>query len=197
MIALVWRSLTVQILTNLLDRSPDLVEMLSRKPLPHEKFRPHRHFKTRKIIKGNIFSDLFGLLTLAFMIGVFQFMSHGQTFLKSDVLVPELLWGAGLSLLYWLEDIVTRQVIINPKMDASDNLNYNSGGYKFLLATIFISQVIILATMFVMIFLSESGFINKLEHGYVPVEWILISVLALLKFAYEIRLPKKPRRLPR
>lgn len=193
---LIWRFLTAWLMTAFIRKTPELVFAISREPLPHEKLRRNKNPHTGKYFKEGFFSYLFGILTMAFMIGVLQYMGNGPGFIKSNILIPEVLWGLGISVLYWVEDIVTNNIIIHPQKDVSDNLNYNSGGYKFLLASIFISQAFILGAMVIILLLGDLGLVNEMEHGAIPVEWILILVLAFLKFAYEIRLPKKPRRLP-
>lgn len=193
-IGLFWRFLTVWILAKLVNHSPELVSLASRKPLLHEKSRPYRHPKTRE--KAGGFGYLMGILTMMFMIGILQLMVHGENYFQSKSIIPEMLWGLTISFLYWLEDLFTKEIVIHPDKCVEDNLGFNISGYNFLLATIFISNFIFIGMMFAYVLMISVGLMDERRQGFIPIEWIMISVLALLKFAFEIRIPKKARRLP-
>ena len=193
-ISLLFRFLTIWLLSANVDYSSGfqrLVRKITRLPEPGERSRPYRNEKTGE--KAGPATYLTGIFTLMFMLGVVISFASGPKFLDKHLFLPEIFWASVIALVYWVDDLSSRSIILVPDQPVPVNFGYNTRGLNFLMAAIFISAFVMMMVLFVLIL-----FIDERSPYIRPVlEWTIFITLALIRFIADLhKALYKKRRLP-
>ncbi len=155
-----------------------LFESASRQPGLHDRGKPYRNEKTRE--KASL-AGYYGIIaTVMFMLGIVLLLGRGADFLAADVLIPELAFATGIAVLFWIDDLATKQIIIDPKKDMGTNLGYNTPALNFMLAAIFLGGLAVLAASFVQVLISDN------PELLTWLDWFIFISLTVLKLIFQI-----------
>ena len=180
-LALVVRMPTVWLIANKVQVNPDSPLLkFTRLPTQFDKGKPYRNNKTRE--PAGLASHISASLTLLFMVGLILYGSEGGAFLALDTLTQELAWGVLIAMLFWLDDVLGKQLIVAPKKQLVQNLGYNTPAGNFMLAAIFITCFALL----ILAYLSTWVMVDAPKH--VPsVAWAILVTLSILKLIFQLK----------
>lgn len=156
-----------------------LGELFTRAPRHWERSAPYRDRRTRKL--AGISSYIVSVLTLLFMTGVVLRMGSGPGFLARQVLVPEASWAILIALIYLVDDLFCRRLVVVADEPVSISLGYNVGGLNFLVAAVFISAFLLVIAMNIAVWILGGG----VNGPGVKVEWLILIVLTAVRSVYE------------
>jgi NhaP-type Na+/H+ or K+/H+ antiporter len=72
------------------------------------------------------------IVTMLFAIGVVLRMGSGAGFLSRHVLIPEVSWALLIALIYLVDDLFNKQLVVLSDKPTYTNLGFNVGGLNFL-----------------------------------------------------------------
>jgi hypothetical protein len=191
-INVLFRALTVWTLSRNARSSGSLewfIRLTTRAPEPGERSRPYLNQYTKE--PAGIFTYIFSILTMMFMLGVLLAMGSDPGFLKPQVMLPDLLWATSIALVYLADDLGSRQLVLSMEKSASRNLGYNVSGINFLLASIFVSAAVVLLVNFPLGMIT--GSLTGKEPQSLHSEWTVYLILASLRSGYDIKMTLHPR----
>jgi hypothetical protein len=193
-ISLLYRFISIGLLAAICERRTypsGFIARLSREPLPGERSRPYRDQRRGDL--AGIGTYLVVILTIIFMLVVLFQMTGARGFLDAKDLAGELSWAGLIAVIYWIDDLLSKQFVLAPGKSRAINLGYNVAGLNFLLAAIFISAIVILVVhAFTGIFLARWP-----DYLSVALSWMVFLMLSLVRFVADaFNLVKKRAELP-
>jgi hypothetical protein len=181
LVVLLWEMLAVWYVATFVERHALASVLLARTRSPgrFDRGKPYRHEKTRE--RAGIGTYVVGILTLMFMVGILQLLAGGPAFARTSVLLPELAWAAGIAVIFVIEDLVARKLIIDREAAVYRNLGYKTPALNFMLAAIMIRGIVLPVVANLGVWLRGSISFHPF--------WIdraMLIVLAGLKTAFDI-----------
>jgi len=112
-------------------------------------------------------------------------MGAGAGFLSRQVLIPEVSWALFIALIYLVDDMINKQLVVSSNKPLSINLGYNVGGLNFLMAAVFISAFLLVVTMII------AGWLFESNQPVIVVEWLVLLILGTIRLIYDILWERK------
>jgi hypothetical protein len=179
-VSLLYRMPTVWYVATYLSRTSLSAFVLgfSRLPTPADQGKPFRNEKTRE--PAGLGSYLMVILTLIFTITLALSLLQGSSNFSMETLVQEIILAAAIALLFWVDDVLGGQLIIDPGKAVYQNLGYNTPAMNFLIAALFIGTFCLFIPSAIA-FLFTAQFPSNLT-----VDWAILISLSLLKLIYQL-----------
>lgn len=180
--SLLYRFITVTVLSSaaMSSNRGSRVCLLSREPADGERSRAYRDQRTGR--KAGLAAYISGMLGVFMMLAVTFEMTSASGIAHPGVMVADLKWGALLGLIYLIDDLWSRQIIIAPGQPVPVNLGYNVSGLNFLIAAIFISAFLFALVMVVLSVISTDISYTRIS----MFEWIVFVILVIIRCVYDI-----------
>lgn len=78
------------------------------------------------------------LVSAAFGFPMLHVDRHGELDITFAVFAREFVWGLGLAMIYWVEDLVGRQIIVKFSLPRGENFGYNAFGFTAVVLAVLI-----------------------------------------------------------
>jgi hypothetical protein len=155
-----------------------LGERFTREPKKWEQSKPWQDNRTRA--PAGITTYIVVVFTLLFTVGVVLCMGSGAEFLSRKVLIPEVSWAIFIALIYIVDDLASKQLVVSSNKPLPINLGYNVGGLNFLIAAVFISAFLLVTTINITVWFFGN------DHPIIFVEWLILIILSTIRLFYDI-----------
>lgn len=179
---LLYRMPTVWFIATFLDSNwlSSLLLRMTRLPTRCDRGKPYRREKTRE--PAGLPTYVAMIVTLFFMIVIILAAGQGNRVVDVKVLIPEMLFASVLGLVFWIDDLTSQQLIVDPEKAVYQNLGYNTPAMSLMLASIFIGAILILvAAQFHVMFADAQA----TYAGWV--DWGILITISFLKLISQIR----------